>query len=73
MSNDDNIRNEQNDTFDSKPKKLRSTKGLHLGNHYSDKLNIGDNESTTCIRCSKCKNTFGSKTEFDLHIHKCNT
>ena len=60
MSNDDNISNEQNDTFDSKPKKLKSTKGLHLGNHFADTNN--------CKYCEICHKTF---TVFEFSNHQC--
>ena len=67
---------DEKESSSSKPEKLKDTSHLHLGNSYAEKAIKGDNfpnDSSTCIHCPKCKNTFGSQIEFDLHIRKCNS
>lgn len=63
---------DEKESSSSKPEKLKDTSHLHLGNHYAEKPNIESKKSNMCIHCLKCKNTFGSQMEFDLHIRQCN-
>ena len=66
---------EQKELSESKPKKLRGTSHVHLGNHYndiSDTENNFVNKSNTCIHCPKCNTTFNSDFEFSIHIRQCN-
>jgi len=66
--NDDDDKKESSN---SKPKKLKDTSHLHLGNSYAEKTlrvyNYTD-ESTTCIRCPKCNNYISSK---EYGSHRC--
>ena len=64
---------DEKESSTSKLKKLKDTSHLHLGNHYADKSNIehnSENESSACFYCSKCKKSFSSKMEAE--IHECN-
>lgn len=56
---------EKQESSESKPKKLDDTSGLHLGNGYADKF-----PNSTCFYCPKCKTSFSSKIESELH--QCN-
>jgi len=66
---------DEKESSSSKPKKLRETSHLHLGNHYADKSDTGHNSinnSNTCIYCPQCKKSFNSNFEFRIHISQCN-
>jgi uncharacterized CHY-type Zn-finger protein len=67
----DNNEEEEKELSNPKPKKLKGTSGFHLGNSYAEKaIKIYNftNDSSTCIRCSKCKNSFSIKEYGD---HRC--
>jgi hypothetical protein len=67
----DNNDEEEKESSNPKPRKLKSTGGFHLGNSYAEKaikVYSFPNDSSTCIRCPKCNNNFSVK---EYGNHRC--
>jgi hypothetical protein len=63
---------EEKEPSNPKPRKLKGTGGLHLGNNYADKLpplSPPPPPPSVCIHCFKCNCNFTSNSEF--RSHKC--